>query len=360
MTGIVRSALGAALLWGSAAAGGFALAWTVRAHAVGHELQGVAGTAVRRGRGFDAESTCRAPEPRPGQVAGLLEIPSLGLRAPVEQGEGDGVLSAAVGHDPSSVWPGADGTAVFAAHDVSYFARIDLLRQGAVIRFVSACTTTTFSVTGHRVVQAGSPVADGTRPTLLLDTCWPTNALWWTPDRLLVSAVETRSVPTAPAGGAHQLPTPTSSAPLAVPAPEALVAQGLTLDTNPTLLGTLSVVGRASGGLVESPAPLAAEEAALTAYYGGLHSIEAGSRAWWSAIAPHVPFPAAWSGSAVTRYVTRLGISVSARGSQVVGAALGATLELRSAAGAVDTVHLAVTTVVRGGTLEISKWTISS
>src|SRR5713101_7472924 len=40
---------------------------------------------------------------------GILEIPSLGLRAPVLQGLSDSVMNVAAGHDPFSPWPGAPG-----------------------------------------------------------------------------------------------------------------------------------------------------------------------------------------------------------------------------------------------------------
>jgi hypothetical protein len=49
---------------------------------------------------------------RPG---GLLEIPSLGLVAPVVQGTSQSVLEDAVGHDPASPWPSSKGTSVFDA-----------------------------------------------------------------------------------------------------------------------------------------------------------------------------------------------------------------------------------------------------
>jgi sortase (surface protein transpeptidase) len=48
-----------------------------------------------------------------------LTIPALTLAAPVEEGTDDAELDVAVGHDPQSVWPGANGASVLLAHDVS-------------------------------------------------------------------------------------------------------------------------------------------------------------------------------------------------------------------------------------------------
>src|SRR5580658_7134110 len=45
-------------------------------------------------------------------AAGLIEIPSLSLTAPVLQGLTDQVLAVAAGHDPESPWPGGAGERV--------------------------------------------------------------------------------------------------------------------------------------------------------------------------------------------------------------------------------------------------------
>ena len=123
-------------------------------------------------------------------VAGLLEAPKISLTAPVQQGTSDAVLNVAVGHDASSVWPGTDGTAVFNAHDVSYFLNIDHLSAGDRLVYQTACNEYDFVVQGHAVVTAGSPVYNTPGPSVTLVTCWPTNALWFTPDRYVVTAVE--------------------------------------------------------------------------------------------------------------------------------------------------------------------------
>ena len=147
-------------------------------------------------------------------------------------------------------------------------------------------------------------------------------------------------------------------APLAVPAPEALVAQGLTLDTNPTMLGQLTVGRRAAAGFAESPEPLAVEEAALTAYYGGLHAIGQDRPAWWSAIAPGVAFPGLLAGSSIGCYLSRLAVEVLADGWEPTGAVLSATVDLRRPDGSGAPAQLEVTCVVHNGTLVLSSWSL--
>ncbi|HET9093406.1 MAG TPA: class D sortase [Acidimicrobiales bacterium] len=350
---VARSVVGATLLWGSAAVGGYAVSWTLRSEHAAHRVDSSGGTHLASSAGFDASTSCRAGTPRVGQLAGFVEIPSLSLRAPVEQGESGPVLSDAVGHDVSSVWPGADGTAVLAAHDVSYFARIGSLRPGSRIVYVSACRRVTFEVTGHRIVPSGSPVADSSGPTLVLDTCWPNDALWWTPDRELVLAREVSSRPAARHSSSSSRP---ATPPIAVPAPPALLAEGLTLDTNPTLLGTMAVTGSPASSFVESPGPLEVEQAALTAYYGTLHAIASGRRDWFDALAPHVAFPAALSGSSVAGYLTRLTVDVEAAGTRPTGALLTAEVDLRSPSGTTTPARITVTCRIAGGELLVGGW----
>src|SRR6202034_730444 len=130
------------------------------------------------------------------QPAGLLEAPALGLVAPVLQGTSDSVLSDAVGHDPASVWPGQAGTSVLSAHDVTWFSRIGQLKPGNEIRYVTPCRTYAYKVTSHVIVAAGAPVKNTRTARLVLDTCWPLDALFLTSTRYLVFADLIISAPT--------------------------------------------------------------------------------------------------------------------------------------------------------------------
>lgn len=356
--GVARSLLGATLLWGSAGAAGYAIAWTVRSHDAAAHVMSTGDAGLAGAKSYDASSDCKTSVPKDGQLAGYLEVPTLDLKAPVEQGESQQVLSAAIGHDVSSVWPGADGTAVLAAHDVSYFSRIGSLPLGAEVIYVDACRTVTFEVTGHKIVKSGSPVANSAGPTVVLDTCYPNDALWWTPDRELVEAKEVSSRPTS-----HLSPSHTKAAkamaPIAVPAPPSLVAQGLTLDTNPTLLGTMSVTGKPDADFVQSPGPLDVEQAALTAYYGALHALETGNQSWWQAVAPGVSFPSALSGASVEEYLTRLTVDVEATGMRPYAAVLRAEVELDSPSDGTVDVSLEVVTAIHDGELTVTRWAAS-
>lgn len=358
--------LGMVLLCGSLGASGYIAGWSFEARTVGNALvrsqrssPPPAGDATRtRPPGPPAApaapAACTTPAPDAGRVVGLLEIPSLSLTAPVAQGESQGVLAAAIGHDPASSWPGEDGTAVFAAHDVSYFSGIDRLRPGAVIRYASRCATFGFEVTGSSVVQAGSPVSNTDTPTLVLDTCWPTDALWFTPSRLLVRAREVSVTPLRAPRSVGDARLPLARA-YSVPVPAALAQQGLTIDDNAAPLGTLSVTGSPSPSFVESPEPLSVQLAALTAYFGGLHSLAQRRLDWWAAVAPGVTPPEPAVGASVPDHYTPLAIDIVVDGTRPVSVVLSSVVGL-SGGSAPGIYRLEATCRIEGSTLVLSRW----
>jgi sortase A len=282
---------------------------------------------------------------------GLLEAPSLGLVAPVLQGSDDTVLSDAVGHVAASVWPGQPGTSVLAAHDVTWFSRITQLRPGDVIRYVTPCRTYSYRVTAHAIVQAGSPVYTTGGARLVLDTCYPLDALFTTSTRYLVYAALVESSPTHPFSPMRaSWPVP------AVPAPPALTAQGLSDASNYAPLGTLAIAGTPPATWRQSSAPLAFETAALAEYFGLTRSAAENRHTWWTDLAPSVPASAAgalWNG-VIAAYDTRLSVSLSVRGGQPLGATLSASVTVAGAG-----YQVTVTETVRGGKLFATQVTVS-
>jgi len=289
-----------------------------------------------------------------GEPQGLLEIPLLGLTAPVLQGTGDAVLDEAVGHVPASVWPGRSGTSVLAAHDVTWFSRIGQLRPGDELRYVMPCRTFTYRVMSHRVVAAGSPVFNTATARIVLDTCYPLDALYLTGSRYLVYADLIKTGPTS------AIPAPPASpSPLIVPAPKALVAEGLGLQQNEAPLGVLSFAGSLSSSWRRTSAPLQTETSVLTAYFGIVRSAEQANQSWWADLAPSLrgSAPADLWGGRITGYHTPLDITLRLRGSRVLGATL--TAEVSSAGSRQPgTYNLAVTETVTGDELLVSSFTM--
>jgi sortase A len=350
------------LLWGALACGAYAAAWQVRkdsaqATLIQAEQQVIRRTAAHQG----PDSLCVVSAPQTGQLAGVLRIPALHLVAPVEEGTGDAVLNVSVGHDPSSAWPGATGTSVLLAHDVSYFVHLNQLQPGDQIVYQTACTTVDYTVAAQKVVQAGAPVPNSATPTLVLDTCYPPDALFFTSERLLVEADESRAAtggsPAVVGSGAGE--TPHDWGFYTVAAPPALVAQGLTLDQNEAPMGTMTLSGQPTPNWEQSPGPLALEAAALEAYFGGIHSAEQLQSAWWTAIAgPGVLPPGPLLGAEITGHDAPLDVEIRSTHGVVTAVVLRTTLTVAGGT-APGTYAETVTLPVHGSTVHVGSWVMT-
>jgi len=301
-------------------------------------------------------AACSASGAATTAVHGLLEIPALGVVAPVEQGSGDGVLAVAVGHDPYSVWPGKTGNAVLLAHDVSYFSTIDQLKSGDAIRYVTPCTTYDFSVSSHAIVTSGSPVYDTTTPSVTLVTCWPTDALWFTPDRYLVTAAEVSKAPTGSSQPAKTYLT--VSSPPSVPVPSALASQGVTLATYSLPMGTFTLAGSPTRSWAQTTSPLLVDGSAVQAFIAGVRALTEDHLDWWHAIAPGVKAPAPLVGANNPGYETATDVTEHASGTAVTGVTLTDTVSVTGGEHPGRYV-MDVRTTVHGRTMTISSWTMS-
>jgi len=229
----------------------------------------------------------RGNDPVP-KLPAILAVPAIGLEAPVLQGLGDSVLNEAVGHDPASVWPGSKGISILLAHDASYFSGLGAVRAGDRVSWIDDCRNLVFKVDRIEVTQPGAslpPPPNGIGVALI--TCWPTNALFWTPDRLVVlarfvsaQATQPRPIPEAP------------PLDIALPVPAVVVAQGLGLSQNGILVGHLRLTGTPDRSWAEGADPLSAARLAFDELAAAKLALEAGNENWWSAIAlPGVSIP---------------------------------------------------------------------
>lgn len=312
-------------LWLAVAAIGVAYPvwWNHRAATVGHQLLRQARVTAPPATyahhvltycAGAASSSRLAAHKRPT----ILEIPAIGLVAPVLQGLGKTVLAAAVGHDPSTAWPNASGESLFLAHDVSYFSGLSRVKNGDRIIWVDGCQEYVFRVVGHEVTRPGAVVRvpPGGKGLGLL-TCWPTDALFWTPDRYVVETVFVRQHTIA-----ALVISPSPPLSLSVPAPPALVAEGLSLGRSGVIAGRLSLTGSPSRTFSNGPWPLEAADRALEDYAAAQKAAAAKNRSWWAHLAlPGVPLPPSWS----LIYATNVVLSVQGR--VVDGAVLSSPAE---------------------------------
>ena len=292
-----------------------------------------------------------AGEPTP---YGLLEVPTIGLVAPIVSGTDAAELSVAVGHVTASTWPGPVGTSVLEGHDVTWFSRLDQLHPGAAVTVATPCATFVYRVQTNAVVAAGTPVLKTATPRLVLVTCYPLDALSLTTQRLVVTADLTDVVSrgTAPKG----LTSP--SAPV-VPAPAPLVAQGLGLAHNPAPMGTLAVQGTPSLQWRQGPEPLADEGALISLYFAALRSGEQAQPAWWASVAPSVPFSAARAlvGADVVHNDSTFSPVLNVTSDTFTGASLSTEPVLAGGASP-GRYQVTMSATVSGGKLVVTGWTM--
>jgi sortase A len=357
ISSFVATGLGVCLLWAAIGLGVFAYVHQKHQESAGVVLKAAAVKTIEaRSHG----AACQLVGVKTGQLSGILSIPAIKLQAPVEQGTDDAELNVAIGHNPDSVWPGLNGASVFLAHDVSYFVHLNSLKPGDTITYQTACSTVQYKVSGSQIVQAGSPVYNTpSSPTIVLDTCWPPNALFFTSQRYLVRATEvTGAVVASNLKKGHQLVTSGASYAYQTVAPAPLVAQGLELDHgNYAPMGTMQLVN-ASVAFSQSPGPLTLEHAALNTYFGGWHAGSQRQASWWSTLAPGVAMPAQLSGAGQNpHYNSTLNVEIDSdrngNPSQVVLHA-NVTVAGGSAPG---TYNETVVLPVHGSTVSISSWT---
>jgi len=285
----------------------------------------------------------------------LLTAQGIGLDAPIVEGIDGAELDVAVGHVPASAWPGVTGTSVLAAHDVTWFSRIDQLQTGDVLSVVTPCTTFEYTVDSHQVVQAGTAIFQTTAPRLVLTTCYPTDALFLTTQRYVLYASLDRVLATgAPTRTAPAAPVPT------VPAPPALVAQGLDLNHNPAPLGALALTGTPTPAWQQSTAPLDDEAAVLRLYFAALRSASQDQTAWWADVAPGIPLGAAASlvGTQVTHNDVTFDPVLDVSGGTMVGASLTTAPDL-SGGRAPGPYSVTMTAAVVSGNLVVTGWTMT-
>ncbi|MCL5077463.1 MAG: hypothetical protein M1288_05055 [Actinobacteria bacterium] len=267
------------------------------------------GTAVSSKSG-----TCT---PRSGP--GVLSIPAIGLVAPVESGTSNSVLSVALGHDSSTSWPSSGKSSLIAGHDVGFLSQDTKLVAGNAIDYIEPCAIVHFVVESHIISKPFQSVPMPPKGGLILDSCWPTDALWYTPQRYLVIArYVSTSISSAKTPGIPKPP----SVPI-VKLPRDILASQLSLATNPWPMGHLRLSGTPSISWTQSQAALQAETSALELLFALRHSIASANPALSSAVAPGVPIPGWLNGTPGSQ----LNVSEEVNGSTLIGVTLSSSID---------------------------------
>jgi sortase A len=125
------------------------------------------------------QSMAEVPIPTPGpEQANRIQIPSIGVDAPVVQGDGEEQLKKGVGQNYGSANPGKSGNLILAAHNDVYgeiFRDLDQLNAGDEIIVHTNQRAYTYVVVNSEVVEPTHvQVMDQTPdPTVTLISCYP-------------------------------------------------------------------------------------------------------------------------------------------------------------------------------------------
>jgi sortase A len=141
------------------------------------------------------ENASRSEEPHPvieGGVIGEMDVPRLGIRAMVVQGDSAKLLRRAIGHMPETPLPWESGNVALAGHRDSFFRPLRNIRSGDAITLKTVNGDFQYEVESTEVVPASDMhVLDASNGRVLtLITCFPFYYVGSAPDRFVVRARE--------------------------------------------------------------------------------------------------------------------------------------------------------------------------
>ncbi len=151
-------------------------------------------------------------------VVGRIEIPRVGVSAPILEGVDDATIRRAVGHFPETPLPGGEGNAALAAHRTTDFYGLRHIRLGDEVTVVSARGAFRYRVERMWVVKPEEVSVLDPVPgkVLTLVTCYPFDYDGSAPERFIVRARAVETPPAAPVQAApHVAARTTGSQPVA-------------------------------------------------------------------------------------------------------------------------------------------------
>ena len=125
------------------------------------------------------QSLANIPIPTPGPEQAIrLQIPAIGVDAPIVQGDGWEQLKKGIGQHIGSANPGEDGNVILSAHNDIFgeiFRNLDRLQPGDEITIYSNQRSYTYLVSESQVIEPTQvDVMESTsQPTLTLISCYP-------------------------------------------------------------------------------------------------------------------------------------------------------------------------------------------
>lgn len=146
--------------------------------------------AVESPRFEHASTRTTLPTLEPGDIIGQIEIPRLGLKAVVAEGDSSKILRRAVGHVPETALPGQAGNIALAGHRDTLFRPLRHIRLGDLIVVKTDAGLYRYEVQSTKIVSPRD--IEVLKPTggfeLTLITCFPFDYVGPAPTRLIIHA----------------------------------------------------------------------------------------------------------------------------------------------------------------------------
>jgi sortase A len=126
-----------------------------------------------------------------------MEVPRLGLKVIVVQGDSPGILRRAVGHIRETALPGESGNVALTGHRDTFFRPLRNIRSGDVITFKTLDAEFRYRVESTAVVAPSdiSVMQASRERTLTLITCFPFYYVGAAPNRFIVRARQVGLLP---------------------------------------------------------------------------------------------------------------------------------------------------------------------
>lgn len=130
------------------------------------------------------------------QALAVLEIPKIGLKAPVLEGTDDLTLNDAVGRIAGTAQPGEEGNIGLAGHRDGFFRKLKDLNVGDQIYLKTRTGRSVYLVDQIQIVNPTnvSVLKKGPKPSVTLVTCYPFYFIGSAPERYIVTASLEREV----------------------------------------------------------------------------------------------------------------------------------------------------------------------
>jgi sortase A len=125
-----------------------------------------------------------------GGVIGEMEVPRLGLKVIVVQGDSPRILRRAVGHIRETALPGESGNVALTGHRDTFFRPLRNIQSGDAITFKTLDAEFRYRVDSTAVVPPSdiSVLQASSQRTLTLITCFPFYYVGAAPNRFIVRA----------------------------------------------------------------------------------------------------------------------------------------------------------------------------